>query len=95
MLTHIFSNHNITKFVLLWQKGVYPCEYMNNWGKCNEKSPEKNYFYSSLNTEDTTDSDDKQAKGACKDFKIQNLVEYHDLYVQSYTLLLADVFNKF
>ena len=27
----------------------------------------------------------------CKDFKINNLGEYHDLYVQGYTLLLADV----
>ena len=30
-----------------------------------------------------------------KRFKLENLGDYHDLYVQSDTLLLADVFNNF
>ena len=33
--------------------------------------------------EGITDLDYKHAKRACKDFKIQNLGEYHNLYVQS------------
>ena len=40
--------------------------------------------------EDTTDAD--YGHRFCKDFEIKNLGEYHDLYVQSDTLLLADVF---
>ena len=34
-------------------------------------------------------------KKISNDFKIKKLGEYHDLYVQSDTLLLADVFNNF
>ena len=42
--------------------------------------------------EDITDADYKHQKIVCKDFQINNLREYHDLYVQSKTLLIADVF---
>ena len=36
-----------------------------------------------------------QFKRMQKDFEIKNLVKYHDLYVQSNTLSLADVFENF
>ena len=45
--------------------------------------------------EDITDADYVHAKRVCKDFEIKNLGEYHDLHVQSDTLLLADVFENF
>ena len=45
--------------------------------------------------EDITDADFVHAKRVCKDFEIKQLGEYHDLYVQSDTLLLADVFENF
>ena len=45
--------------------------------------------------EDITDADYAHAKRVCKDFEIKHLGEYHDLYVQSDTLLLADVFENF
>ena len=94
--TYKFSNHDNNKFILLLQKGVYPYEYMDDWEKFNETSlPEKEDFYSHLNMEDITDADYAHAKRVCKDFEIKNLGEYHDLYVQSDTLLLADVFENF
>ena len=45
--------------------------------------------------EDITDSDYAHAKRVCKYFEVKNLGEYHDLYVQSDTLLLAVVFQNF
>ena len=41
-----------------------------------------------------SDADYTHAKTVCKNFEIKNLGEYHDLYVQSNTLLLADVFDS-
>ena len=78
------------------RKGVYPYEYIDDWEKFNQTSlHEKEDFYSNLNMEDITDADYAHAKIVCKDFEIKNLGEYHDLYVQSDALLLADVFENF
>ena len=45
--------------------------------------------------EDTTDADYAHAKRVCKDFELKHLGEYHDLYVQSNTLLLANISENF
>ena len=51
-------------------------------------------FYSNLNMENIADADHKHVKRVWKDFKIKNLGEYHNLYVQRNILLLADVFES-
>ena len=65
---------------------------MDNWEGFNETSL---HFYGHLNKEDITDADYMHRKRVCKNFVIKILGEYHDLYVQSNTLLLADVFENF
>ena len=76
------------------QKGVYRYEYMDDSEKFSETSLLENDFYSHLNIEDIADADYAHAKRISKDFEIKNLREYHDLYVQSDTLLLAAVFEN-
>ena len=45
--------------------------------------------------EDITDADYAHAKRVSKDFEIKHLAGYHDFYVKSDALLLADVFENF
>ena len=91
-----FCNGDLDKFILLLRKGVYPYEYMDNWERFDETSlPDKEPFYSSLNMENNDDIDYIHGNNVFKKFKLKNLGEYHDLYVQSDTLLLADVFENF
>ena len=78
------------------RKGVYLYEYADTWERFSEISlPSKEDFYSNLNMEDISDIDYRHANNVFKVFKLENLGDYHDLYVQSNTLLLADVFNNF
>ena len=57
--------------------------------------PDKESFYSNLNMENVDDIDYRHDNNVFKRFKLKNLGEYHDLYVQSETLLLSDVFENF
>ena len=69
---------------------------MDDWEKFNETTlAEKKEIYSNLNIEDITDAYYMHVKKVCKDFEIKNLGEYHDLYLESDVLLLADVFENF
>ena len=69
---------------------------MDSWGRFDEiLLPNKEDFYSSLNMEGVTNVDYRHAKKVFKEFKMNNLGDHHDLYVQSDSLLLADVFGNF
>ena len=69
---------------------------MDNWERFNETSlPNKESFYSNLNMENIDDIDYRHGNNVFKRFKLKKLGEYHDLFVQGDTLLLADVFENF
>ena len=69
---------------------------MDSWKRFKEESlPDKESFYSELNKEGITDKDYAHAQKVWDTLNIKNLGEYHDLYVQFDTALLADVFESF
>ena len=69
---------------------------MDNWNKFNETSlPSKEEFYSNLNMSNISDKEYEYANKIWNTLNIKNLGEYHDLYLQLDTVLLADVFENF
>ena len=91
-----FCSYDMNKFMVLLRKGIYPYEYVDEWNKFNEKKlPCKESFYSNLTMEDISDTDYKHTYNVFEKFNLNNLGDYHDLYVRSDTLLLADVFENF
>ena len=81
---------------LLYEKGIYPYEYIDSWGRFSETSlPDKEKFYSKLNDEHITDEEYAHAQRIWEAFECKTLGDYHDLYVKTDVALLADVFENF
>jgi hypothetical protein len=73
----------------------YPYDYMDSFDKFNKQLPTKEEFYSIMNDEHITDEDYKHITTVWNIFSINNMGEYHDLYLKSDILLLSDVFENF
>ena len=84
------------QFNLMKQKGIYPYDYMDSFNKFNETQlPKKKDFYSILNNEHISDEQYKHAQNVWDTFNLKTMGDYHDLYLKSDILLLADVFENF
>ena len=84
------------KLSLMSKKGVYPYDFMDSFEKFNQTElPTKDQFYSILNDQDTTNDEYNHAKKVWKTINIKTMGEYHDLYLKSDVLLLADMFENF
>ena len=92
-----FKNLNkAIKSSLLIRKGLYPYDYVTSIDKLKEtKLPSKEAFYSKLYDEEISDEDYQHAIKVWNTFNCQTLQDYHDLYLTTDVLLLADVFENF
>ena len=82
---------------MLLKKDVYLYEYMYSWERFNEETSllDKEFFYSELYLKDITDKDYTHSQKIFEEFELKNPGDYHDLYVQSDALLLANVLLYF
>ena len=81
---------------LLLRKGVYPYDYMGGYDKLFEtKLPSIENFYSKLNDDNISPEDYTHAQNVWNHFNCKTMRDYHDLYLKSDVLLLADVFENF
>ena len=81
---------------LVLQKGVYPYEYMDSWGRFNgAELPPKKEFYSTLKRKHISDEDYAHAQRVWNGLKDKNMGAYHDLYLEMDMLLLADVLMRY
>ena len=77
------------------EKGVYPYEYMNSFKKFSEnKLPDRRKIFSSLKDECTSEKGYLHAIDDWNVFKMNIMGGYHDLYLKTDVLLLADVFER-
>ena len=83
-------------FRLMRRKVVYPCKYMDGWKKSEETSLlPKDAFYSRLNMKGISDQDYEHAQQVWNTMEKKTLGCYHNTYLKTDVLLLADVFETF
>ena len=84
------------KIDLVSRKGVYPYEFMDDFEKFKKQSlPKKTSFFSRLKQEKISDEDFFHAQKVWEEFELKNMGDYHDLYLKTDVLLLADVLENF
>ena len=91
-----FEDYSELQYDLLTRKGIYPCEYMSSWDRFEETQlPPIEAFYSKLNMSSISSDNYQHAQRVWKEFRIHNLGDYHDLYLRTDVVLLANMYEAF
>ena len=81
---------------LILRKGVFCYDFLDSLNKFHcPQLPEKACFFNKLTNEPISEADYAHAHKVWKAFGCTNLGEYHDIYLKSDVLLLADVFENY
>ena len=82
--------------VLMTRKRVYPNEYMDSFKRFQEPPlPPKNISYGSSTEEEIFEIDYTHIQRVFNHFNMTDLRDYHNFYLLTNVLLLADVFENF
>ena len=69
---------------------------MDSWDRFEEtKLPPKDSFYSTLSMSGVSETDYEHGRKVWREFGINNIGEYHDLYLKTNVILLTNVFEAF
>ena len=91
-----FKDYSEDQYALIVRKEVYPYEYMTSWDKFMEAQlPPKQAFYSSLNMSNISRRDYEHVQKVWRAFNLKNMGMYHDFYLKTDVILLANVFEAF
>ena len=84
------------EFELVQQKGAYPYDYFNSFEKFNETDlPPRERFYNKLTDGNFTKKQYRHVQNVWNTFGCTTTRAYHNIYLKSDVLLLADAFAQF
>ena len=84
------------EFELVQQKGVYPYDYFDSFEKFTETDlPPRERFYNKLTDGNITKKQYRHVQNVWNIFGCTTVCVYHNIYLKSDVLLLADVFEQF
>jgi hypothetical protein len=87
---------DLIKLGLITRKGVYPYEWVKSV-ECFSATelPPREAFYSQLSDGGISEEEYEHAKLVWKTFDCKTFVDYHNIYLQTDVMLLADIFESF
>ncbi|CAJ0634281.1 10391_t:CDS:2 [Entrophospora sp. SA101] len=90
------KGYSLEQIKFLFRKGVFPYDWTNSWDKFKKTAlPRRKDFYSLLNQQNISKADYTYAQEVWQKFEMKTFGEYHDLYLETDVLLLADVFMNY
>jgi len=81
---------------LMLRKGLYFYDYADSFSVFEENEiPKPEHFFNTLDDKEISEKDYNHVVQVWNEMNIKNKGEYHDLYLKTDVLLLADVFENF